>query len=233
MENQISFLNEIIKKQGFKKSDTILDLGCDKHAPHKVELENLGFTNVIGIDIKPNINNLENYIQCNFLKDKLSEKLNLKEAGKNKAKLIYIFSPCFESYWWDLDVFFQNITENLDKDGVFLLDLFNYNSLAIGSRYSDTKEKDNKVVTANTQRLEDRYELEYCESKEGIKILESKGVWRIFKEQELEEILNKYNLIISNTYSDFTHEKGSFYPSNSSKRLIVKIIKLDIFNKKL
>jgi SAM-dependent methyltransferase len=214
---QIKFLLEIINNNNILKTDTILDLGCDKHAPHKCELETLGYTNVYGVDIKPNSNNLNNYIQTDFLNTEF--KLN------TKAKLIYIFSPCFEEKWWDLDIFLQNVANNLDKDGVFILDLFDYNSLKIGTKQSSIIQKEEKTITANTVRLKDRFVLDYKElrTQDGLLLLNSKGIWRIFEELELSDILAKYGLIIKNKYSDFGLGDGSFDVSEVKSRLVVEV----------
>jgi hypothetical protein len=214
---QINFLEQMIKLNHIIKSDVILDLGCDKHAPHKVELENLGYNNVYGVDIKPNSKDLNNYIQCDFLR----KEFNLKM----KAKLIYIFSPCFEDQWWNLDIFLQNVVNNLAKDGVFIFDLFDYNSLELGTTQSNTQRKDNKTIIASTIRNKDCYLLDYKEiiTQDGTVVLDSKGIWRIFEELELNLILAKYGLTITDKYVDFTISEGSFEVALVKKRLIVKI----------
>ena len=159
-QEQIDFIIQVLK--GFQslplQSLRGVDLGSDKGL-HLLEIEKL-VSSMYGVDKKINSSGLtKNYIELDFLTDNIP----LKDLD-----FAYILSPCFEEAWFDskLDFFLDNVSRILKKDGLFILDLFDFNYWKDGSKKDNKyikkmKDGSERVVSETTYRDDNKLNLVY------------------------------------------------------------------------
>lgn len=189
-----------------------LDIGCDMGT--QLKLIQKVSPDTIGIDKIADKYNLQNFIQ----KDIFIDDLNLSDLD-----FAYCLSPYFGEDWWNIDSLFEKIRNLLKNGGLFALDLFNWNTVGIGRKWQTWDEKKDRYLLTDMERSIDKVVGERTILLKNMEKMHKSLVWRVFQEQKVIELAQKFGFVIRRTYSDFdiNSDIGSYIPDGKVKRLII------------
>jgi SAM-dependent methyltransferase len=207
-QQQIDFL---IKALDIKSTSRGLDIGCD-YGYHTQELQKISPT-IYGLDITEPKVLFPNFIQADLFKDSITV---------DKLDFVFCLTPYFGKDWWNIETLFEKINKSLVDNGLFVLDLINFNSYKVGFEYEDNFERFNKKIHTDYKREKDRLVGNRVFTLENGDVINKNIIWRVFTETELKDIAQKFGFAIKQTYDGFvTQNTGVWEPDGKAKRLIV------------
>lgn len=221
-DNSKKEVNFLIKYLKLKKNDNILDIGCG-NGRHLFELYKKGFRKLFGIDLSKNFikkaketNNEIDFINKNFIIWKCKKKFN-------KA---YSFFSSFGYYTDDNnEKYIKKVSQILIKNGIFLLDLFNY-SYFIKNFKKKIKTKKGELLITNINEFNKRTSIN--RSIVIIKNIKTKKTKkyefriRYYSVSEIKELLEKSNFKIINILGNY---KGNKLSAKSRRMIFIAVRK--------
>ena len=208
---QVEFL---IRELAITENSKGVDLGCDSGS-HLVELQKIS-NQIYGVDLNPQLE-LKNFIQLDFFKD---------EIELRDLDFAYCLSPYFGDNWWNLEPLLNNLNKILKLGGVFILDLFDFNSKPIGSKTQVHNQSSDKTVLSTFTRQIDRMILDRMIIENGEQ-KNIKGIWRVFNFNEIADEFLGAGFAVVGQYSSFdSGEDVSWQPNVENKRVILKFKKV-------
>lgn len=211
-EQQIKFLQEVFQ---INSESWGLDIGCGS-GYHLLELQKIS-NNIHGLDI--NALDVPNFIQGNIFEIDLE--------FKNDLDFAYTLAPYFDQDWNRLEILVQKLGAYLKPDALFLLDLFNFNSLKDGMTKKDWEIMQNRVILKTYKKIGNTYTGKTTIKFKDWSEKEVDLYWRIFEEEELQVIAFKNGFKIVKLYSDFNINKvGEFNPVGKFQSLQVLFQKI-------
>ncbi len=215
-QQQVDFLKELIN---INQDTRILDLGYGQGF-HLTKLQELS-NHVYGYDIETD--EVKSPILPNTKKiDFFKEDWDIKDLD-----LIYSFSPYYGEYWDNFDLLVTKTADSLKVEGKFVLDLFDWNSVVVGTIYKDWFfPKENLLVINEYTRKEKSgncFRTVLTPDNDKFKIVrEVELSWRIFDREELINIISQEGLKLTHECYNFDlNQQGSFKPQLKKQRLVV------------
>lgn len=214
-QQQVNFLKDLID---INKDTRILDLGYGEGF-HLTKLQELSDF-VYGYDKK--INNEDSSLPN-------TQKLNFFEEDWDlqNLDLIYCFAPEFGDDWDKFDQLISKVSANLKPGGKFVFDLFDWNSIAVGTLYKDWFFPTETRIAVNKYKRSEKvatcFRTILLPDTEKFRIAKKYEInWRIFDRDELIEIMNRVGLKLTGEFYSFDlNQPGNWNPQVTRKRLVV------------
>jgi hypothetical protein len=218
-KNLVEQVLSIIYELNLDKNSNILDIGAGKIAPiSKGIIKVLPDIKVTCVDLLKNIVELEpniTWVQTDMIEDEL-------DLGQFDA--LFWISPYLGEAWFDGS--FENIiaklAKNLKPNGLFMFDMFDFQSLAVGTKVENTVKRDgfaNHAIFIKSSS--DIYG--------GKRIFENGKemdlIWKVFTDQELENIFKHAGLKLKKRLHSF----GESLPDNIKQMISYQNSKRDIY----
>ena len=152
--------------------------------------------------------------------DIFSDNLPIKELD-----FAYCMAPYFGENWWNIQFLFDSISSSLKSEGLFCLDLFNFNSFEVGKTIQKYKISDNDVQLSTVKREIDkmtgsRVILKKDWTKKQIDLL-----WRVFTREEISKLAFESGMKLIEEYTDFNFNKDVSWEPNLAEKRILLIFK--------
>lgn len=134
-------------------------------------------------------------------------------------------APYFGENWWNIEYLFDSIATSLKSEGLFCLDLFNFNSFEIGKTIQKYKLSDDSAQLSTVKREIDRMTgsrviLKKDWSQKNIDLL-----WRVFTKEEISKLVLESGLKLVEEYSDFNFGKDVKWEPNLAEKRILLVFK--------
>ena len=205
-QKEINFINNLLQK--FSKSNTqiILDAGCGTGL-HAIELKKLGY-DVAGSDISAEMVTIARAnasikgLEIDFYEESFQ---NIDRIEKKYDAILTMFSSInYLVLKKDLDKFFKNIHAMLNKNGVFIFDFWNGDSVI--KNYSPTRKKTGSKgnqriervsqtkINQKIQSVDLRFDFKIFENEKKVDDFSEFHKLRYFFQEELKSILNDNDL---------------------------------------
>lgn len=217
-EQQVQFLKDLVE---INKDTKILDLGYGQ-GTHLTKLQELSDF-VYGFD--KDLNDKKSPVLPN------TQKLNFFEQdwGLSELDLIYCFAPEFGQDWHNFDQLAVKVAHSLKKEGKFVLDLFDWNSIPVGVSFQEWKmmPKKNTILLSKYTREDKAVICKRKILKPDFEVAKEVEInWRVFEREELIEILQKAGLKLVKECWDFEiNQEASWQPQTRRRRLVVVVEK--------
>jgi SAM-dependent methyltransferase len=212
-EQQVQFLKDLVE---INKDTKILDLGYGQ-GTHLTKLQELSDF-VYGFD--KDLNDKKSPVLPN------TQKLNFFEQDWDlqDLDLIYCFAPEFGQDWHNFDQLAVKVAHSLKKEGKFVLDLFDWNSISVGVSFQEWKlapkllslskyTREEKAVICKIKMLKPDFEI----------AREVEIYWRVFEREELIEILKKAGLKLVRECWNFEINQDASWQSQTRRRRLVVV----------
>jgi SAM-dependent methyltransferase len=197
-DQQVEFLKQILHITPDSKG---LDIGCAVGV--QLELLQKYCPDTHGIDILEYTPNLKNFIQKDIFKDSLQ--------FDNDLDFAYCLAPYFGNDWNNLGVLFANLKKYLKPNGLFLLDLFDFNAKKVGLKFQTYEVYPKKILLTTYHRQEKVYTgkriIKFSDWTEKYQDL----YWRVFDRDELIQIAMSQGFEIVAEYGSFDLESKKLY----------------------
>ena len=207
------FIDNILKKIKIKPNSKILDLACGT-GRHSIYLSKKGF-NVVGIDkSKKNIltakkNENKKLI---FFQQEMTENINIQF----NAIFNFFTSFGYVDHKYNYDTI-ENISKNLKKGGLFIIDFLNQN--VVRKNIVEHEEKNIENINFNIHRyIENNYIIKEISFKHNKTKYNFKERVMLLDLKDFENYFNKNNLKIIDIYGNY---KLSSFNKYKSPRLIL------------
>ena len=145
-----------------------------------------------------------------------------EEIQINNLDFAYCISPYFGTNWWRIESFFKNINNSLRKNGLFLIDLFEFNSYPDDYKWSESYISEGVEVEVKYKKTKDRVIAQKIINNSTVKWL----VWRVFDKEEFYKIANDVGFEREQEYFDFdSNIHGTWDEQLTPKRLQILLKK--------
>ncbi len=207
-QQQIQFLIDTLSITSQSKG---VDLGCQS-GEHLQKLQNISPT-IYGIDLKK-FSNLKNFYQLDFFRE---------DIPLSNLDFAYCLSPYFDTDWWKIEDFLENVHSCLKMNGHFILDLFHYHTMKVGDKRQTHRLTKSEVTVSTFTREPDRVSLQRTIIRFDGQQKHITGVWRVFTQDELVTLLDQQGFMILHQYGDFDKNMPLDWntPISETKRLVI------------
>ena len=142
---------------------------------------------------------------------------------------MYCFSPFFGEDWANFDLLASKVARSLKTGGKFVLDLFDWNSMEVGTSFQEWQfpKPKNKIILSKYKRNERKIVCKRLLVLPDFETKEFELYWRIFDREELLEIMTKAGLkLIHECYNFDLNKQASWQPQLTKQRLVVVFEKI-------
>jgi SAM-dependent methyltransferase len=196
--DQVEFLKRVLN---IKPDSKGLDIGCGAGA--QLELLQKYCPETHGIDIIEYTPGLINFLQKDIFKDDLYFNQELDFA--------YSLAPFYGNDWNNLEILFANLRKYLKPSGLFLLDLFDFNSKTVGLKFQTYEVYPKRILLTTYHRQEKSYTgkriIKFSDWTEKHQDL----YWRVFDRAELIQIAQSQGFEIAAEYGSFDLESNKLH----------------------
>jgi SAM-dependent methyltransferase len=220
-QQQVDFLKQIVN---INKDTRILDLGYGQgfHLTKLQELSNFvyGYDKEINEARSPSLPNTK---KLDFFQE---------DWDLDNLDLVYCLAPFFGEDWANFDLLASKVTGSLKTGGKFVLDLFDWNSMEVGTVYKDWSFPKDNLISVNRYKREEKSGLCFRkvltpENNTFKTIRDVKLYWRVFERSELINIASRAGLKLTHECFNFDiNQKGLWQPQLTKKRLVVVFEKI-------
>ena len=134
------------------------------------------------------------------------------------------FAPFFGEDWANFDLLASKVARSLKTGGKFVLDLFDWNSMEVGTSFQEWQfpKSKKKIILSKYKRSEKEIICKRWVVLPNFETKEFELYWRVFEREELLEITTKAGLKLTHECYNFDlNQKGLWEPQLTRQRLVV------------